>query len=302
MALDTERAVMAKGSPSALDRIFGFGKALIGNLHLPPLPGTPRYEGDTVAQIAERALADLAAYQDGGMDGVVIENHGDIPFVKPGQIGPEIIAAMAAIAERLSSEARIPYGINLLANGAIGALAIAKATGADFVRVNQWTNSYVSNEGVLDGEAGAALRFRRSIGAENVAVFADVHVKHGAHAITQDRGIDELARDVDFFDADVAIVTGNRTGDAIPVEEIAAIREGTRLPVIGGSGMTAANAPELLRLLDGAIVGSSLKLADHWANPVDPERVAAFIKVARKLDPAAGIGMERSSAGASNDK
>jgi membrane complex biogenesis BtpA family protein len=171
----------------------------------------------------------------------------------------------------------IPVGINVLANAAIPALAVAKASGARFVRVNQWVNAYVANEGLVEGESARALRFRRTIGADDVAIFADVHVKHGSHALVSDRPIAEQARDVEFFDADVAIATGNRTGDAVPQEEIAAIRGGTRLPVIGGSGLTVENAAGLMGALDGAIVGSSLKVDGVWWNPVEQRRVRALV-------------------------
>jgi hypothetical protein len=206
-----------------------------------------------------------------------VENHGDIPFLPPDLIGSEVVAAFAVIAARVVDASSGPVGINLLANCVMGALAVAKAADAQFVRVNQWANAYVANEGILDGRAGEALRFRRAIGAESVAIFADVHVKHGAHAMTGDRDLSELARDNEFFGADVAIATGNRTADSVPLDEIEAIRAGTKLPVIAGSGMTEQNAASLMRKLDGAVVGSSLKVDGHWKNPVDVERVRRFV-------------------------
>ena len=279
------------GTQNALGRIFGRERPLIGNVHLPPLPGTPGYSGASVAELREIALADVRAYEEGGMDGLILENHGDIPFLKPDRIGPEIIAAMTAIVQAVSERTALPFGINLLANHAIGALAVAHATGARFVRVNQWVNAYVANEGLVEGVSGEALRFRRWIGAVDVAIFADVHVKHGAHAITGDRDVAELARDTGFYDADVAIATGNRTGDAIPKDEIAGIRSGTSLPVIGGSGLTPANVADLLPHLDGAIVGSSLKVGGHWSGPVDRGRVEELIAGAQSLrSPPAGHG------------
>ncbi len=269
--------------PSTLDGIFPGKLPLIGDIHLPPLPGTPRYNGDSMASVIERALRDAEAFEKGGMDGIILENHGDIPFLKPHEIGPEIIAAMSAIATRVTGVAGIPVGINLLANGAIGALAIAKASGARFIRVNQWVNAYVANEGLVEGESGRALRYRRQIDAGDVAIFADVHVKHGSHAIVADRPVSEQASDVEFYDADVTIASGNRTGDEIPEQEIASIRAGTRLPVIAGSGITAANAAKILPLLDGAIVGSSLKTDGVWWNPVEIERVRALVAAVKPL-------------------
>src|SRR5207344_443984 len=99
----------------------------------------------------------------------------------------------------------LPVGINVLANAAMHALAVAKAAGAVFVRVNQWTNAYVANEGLMDGKAGAASRYRSWLRAKDVAIFADVHVKQGAHAIGAHRTRAELTRDAEFFDADAVI-------------------------------------------------------------------------------------------------
>jgi membrane complex biogenesis BtpA family protein len=281
---------IAAERPSALDVIFGVRKPLIGDIHLPPLPGTPRYRGEAMSDIIKRAVADARGYADGGMDGIIVENHGDIPFLRPQDIGPEIIASMAVIAKTLSEEVTVPVGINLLANGAMGALAIAKATGARFIRVNQWVNAYVSNEGFIEGESAKALRFRKLIGAEDVAIFADVHVKHGSHAIVADRPVSEQAADVEFYDADVAIATGNRTGEAIPHTEIEAIRAGTRLPVIGGSGMTAENAGSIMKALDGAIIGSSLKHDGVWWNPVERARVELLVEAVAPLRNAGQAG------------
>lgn len=272
----------------ALERIFGPGRALIGNVHVAPLPGTPRYQGASMDEIIALAVRDALAYRDGGMDGVMVENHGDVPFLRPDEIGPEIVAAMTAVVLAVRAATGLPTGVNLLANHAVGALAVARASGARFIRVNQWANAYVANEGLLDGDAGRALRYRRLIGAQDVAIFADVHVKHGGHAIVGDRSVAEQARDVEFFDADVAIATGNRTGDSVPEEEIAAIRDGTTLPVIGGSGLSAENVAVILPRLDGAVVGSSLKAGGHWSNAVDRSRVEALVAAARRLPPREG--------------
>ena len=86
----------------------------------------------------------------------------------------------------------MPLGINVLANAAIPAMAIALAGGADFVRVNQWANAYIANEGFIEGAAAKALRYRSMLRAEHIRVFADSHVKHGSHAIVADRSIQEL--------------------------------------------------------------------------------------------------------------
>jgi len=191
---------------------------------------------------------------------------------------------MAVMTERVRREVTLPVGINVLANGALTALAIAKAAGAGFIRVNQWANAYVANEGIVEGPAARAMRYRSWLRAREVRIFADAHVKHGAHAITADRSIAELTRDVEFFDADVVIATGQRTGDAATPEEIREIKAATTLPVVVGSGVSIDNVGDILRLADGVIVASSLKRDGVWWNEVDPERVRAFMSIVKALD------------------
>lgn len=265
----------------ALWAIFGRTLPIIGMIHLLPLPGAPRFAGGSLAPVLDAALADARALRDGGVDGLMVENHGDLPFSKPDEIGHETVAAMAALVGPIMREAGLPVGINVLANGVLPALAVARATGAAFVRVNQWVNAYVANEGIVEGPAARALRYRSAIKGDDIRIFADVHVKHGAHAIVADRSVAEQARDAVFFDADVLIATGQRTGDATDTNEVATIRRASDLPVLIGSGLTAANAASLLTVADGAIVGTAVKRDGVWWGPVAVERVRELMAVVR---------------------
>ena len=188
---------------------------------------------------------------------------------------------MAVAADRIRRETNLPIGINVLANAAVHALAVASAAGARFVRVNQWANAYVANEGLIEGAAARATRYRREVGAKEVRIFADAHVKHGAHAIVQDRPVAELVRDVEFFNADVVIATGQRTGHAADLAYVQAIKSATPLPVLVGSGATSENIREILGIVNGVIVASALKVEGRWWNPVDPKRAKGFVLHAR---------------------
>jgi membrane complex biogenesis BtpA family protein len=263
--------------PSAIETLFGRRKAVIGVIHSLPLPGSPGYEGQPMTEIVDFAVAEAERYRAGGVDGLIVENHGDIPFSKPEHLGPETAAGMAVMTDAVRRASGLTVGVNVLANGAIQALAVAKAAGAAFIRVNQWANAYVANEGFVEGPAAAATRYRAWLQAREVKIFADVHVKHGAHAITADRSIPELARDVEFFDADVAIATGQRTGDSATMEELSTIADGTALPVAVGSGVTPENVGDILTVADAVIVASYLKRDGVWWNPVDPERLRTFM-------------------------
>lgn len=184
---------------SAIQDIFSRKKAVIGVIHCLPFPGAPKYRGESIKNIIDRALNDAENYLEGGIHGLIIENHGDIPFSKPEDIGPETSALMAVITDNIRRRFAVPLGINVLANAAIPALAIALASGAAFVRVNQWANAYVANEGFIEGAAAKALRYRSQLHANAIRVFADSHVKHGSHAIVADRTLQELTRMWNFL-------------------------------------------------------------------------------------------------------
>jgi uncharacterized protein len=269
--------------PNALDRIFGVAKPIIGVVHLDPLPGSPRYEGKDVQAIYENGARDARVLADGGVDGIIIENAFDLPYARPEDIGFETVASLTA-ACLAAQRAGLPLGIMCVANGIVPAIAVGKAVGARWVRANQWTHAYVAAEGLINSPAGRALRYRSNLrAAGEIAVFADVHVKFGAHAITADRSIEDQARDAEFLDADALIVTGTRTGVAPTVKDVGLVKESSRLPVIIGSGLDSTTADELLSVADGAIVGSWLKEEGYWWNPVDADRVHTLMEAVRSL-------------------
>lgn len=269
--------------PDALQDLFPVVKPVIGVVHLGALPGAPRYDGTSVREIFSDAVKDARALVEGGVDGVMVENAGDMPFARPEDIGPETVAALTAACAEIRSAVDAPLGITCVANGVIPALAIAKAVDARWVRANQWVNAYVANEGVLNGAAAKALRYRSAIGANDVKVLADVHVKFGAHAITADRTVMEQAMDAEWFDADVLIATGTRTGSPTDPSEVQEVRSGTHLPVIVGSGLDPDQVQPLFKVADGAIVGQWLKVDGRWWNRVDPSRVEALMSAVAKI-------------------
>ncbi len=264
-------------------KLFSSAKPLIGTIHCSAFPGSPHYKGESMNSIMQYAVEEARAYAEGGMDGIIVENSWDLPFLRPEDVWYETVATMSVVADSVREATSLPIGINVLANAGEAAIAVAKASRASFIRVNQWVNAYVSNEGIVQGNSAKILRYRAALQAQDVAIFADVHVKHGAHAIVADRPVEEQARDVEFFDADVAIATGNHTGDATPIDEIEKIRRGTYLPVLVGSGLSAANALDLLGKADGAIVGTSLKENREWWGRVSVDRVRELVREVSRL-------------------
>ncbi|WP_417722894.1 BtpA/SgcQ family protein [Salipiger sp.] len=273
-------ADISNNDASAIQDIFGREKALIGMIHCPPFPGAPRYRGASMDDVYDTCMRDAEACIEGGLHGLMIENHGDVPFSKPEDIGCETAAFMSVVTDRVRRATGVPLGVNVLANAPIHGFAIAAAGGASFIRVNQWANAYVANEGFMEGRAAEAMRYRAALRAEHVRVFTDSHVKHGSHAIVADRSIVEMTRDLAFFDSDCIIATGQRTGDAATVEEITEIAGATHLPLLVGSGVNENNVADILSLTNGVIVGSSLKVDGVWWNPVDVSKVRSFLAAA----------------------
>jgi membrane complex biogenesis BtpA family protein len=261
---------------------FGAPRALIGMLHLGALPGTPS-ASHSVETLIQLALTEARIYRDEGFTALAIENMHDRPYLKGG-VGPEITAAMAAVAREVKRETGLALGIQVLAAANREALAIAHASGADFVRVEGFVYAHVADEGVIESCAGELLRYRRAIGADRVLIFADIKKKHSAHAITADVSIVETAKAAEFFLADGVIVTGASTGEPASPDEVRDVVRATRVPVLVGSGITAANLAQFATA-HGFIVGSSVKQGGIWCNPLDRDAVRAL----------AGAFAERSS-------
>jgi uncharacterized protein len=276
--------------PHPTDRfraLFDGRGPLIGNLHLPPLPGAPAYAGQSLEDVCASAVEDALALVRSGFDGIMVENAGDLPYSRPEHIGPETVAALAVVTREVRRAAGVPVGVTCVANGVVAGLAVAKAADAEFVRANMWITSYVANEGLLDGVAAEAMRYAASIGARDVLVLADAKVKFGAHALTADRPLAEVARDIQMYCADAVVVTGTRTGSPTGPEDVREAAAAVDLPVLVGSGLTPHNAAELLAVADGAIVGAFLKYDGQWWNRVDPDRAAALV-AARAAAPTGG--------------
>jgi membrane complex biogenesis BtpA family protein len=265
--------------------IFATEKPIIGMVHLRPLPGAPAYRhAGGMKSIVEAALDDASRLIDGGVDGIQVENQGDWPFLPPGEIGPETVAAVTAVVARIRDRCEVPMGINIHLNGVCQALAIAVATGCQWVRAFELANTYVAPSGIIDAAGPRALRYRCFLHAEEeIMIFGDYHVKHGSHQLVADKSPLELARDVEASLADAIIVTGRETGSAPDRAEIAALREAVRIPLLIGSGLSRDTLEELFPLVDGAIVGSAFKVDGKLKNPVDVKRVKEFMAAARAV-------------------
>jgi membrane complex biogenesis BtpA family protein len=254
-----------------LNNLFSNPKPIIGVIHVAALPGAPA-NTLPVSEIVTQAIREAALYRDCGVDGIIIENMHDTPYLR-GSVGPEIVAAMAVVGHAVKTESRLPTGIQILAGANIEAMAVAHAAGLDFIRAEAYAFAHVADEGVIQSSAAALLRYRKMIGAEPVQVWADVKKKHSSHAITADVSLGATAEAVGFMRANAVIVTGAVTGEAPKIADVEEAKAHCRLPVLLGSGIDADNIADFYQAADGFIIGSYFKADGHWANPVEAERV-----------------------------
>ncbi|GAB3663718.1 BtpA/SgcQ family protein [Halopiger thermotolerans] len=265
---------------------FDADRPVLGMVHLPPLPGAPAFDGDRAA-IRERALEDARRLEDGGADGIVLENFGDAPFY-PESVPTHVVAEMTAVASAVTDTVDVPVGINVLRNDAKAALSIAAAVGADFVRVNVHVGTAATDQGVLEGRAHETVRLRDRINAD-VAILADVHVKHATPIGETD--VERAALEtVGRGRADGVIVSGSGTGTETSLEDVERVADALAdrevpVPVLVGSGVTRETIADCFAAgATGAIVGTALKEGGETTNPVSRERVAELVAAARAAD------------------
>jgi membrane complex biogenesis BtpA family protein len=266
-------------SVSVLSELFGREKPVIAMMHLLPLPGRPLYDAARgMGAIVESLKRDLAALQEGGVDGLLFCNEGDRPYPLVTDRAP--IAAMAAAIGELRPEIGLPYGVDLLWDG-MAAIAVAQATQARFVR-EVFTGVYDSDMGLWQPDAAAALDYRARIGGGEIRLFFNIEPEF-ARPVSP-RPIGALAKSVVTSSlADALLISGPMAGAEADLTDVAEAKAAVpATPVLANTGVRIETVGRTLAVADGVIVGTGLKRdGDTW-NPVDPERVRRFMAHARE--------------------
>ena len=217
---------------------------LVGVIHCPPLPGSPRARPleETLVSVERDARTLVLA----GFDLTMIENYGDAPF----------------FAER------------------VPALSVAACVGASCIRVNVHTGARVTDQGLVQGRAAETVRLRDSLHKSEVAIWADVDVKHSAPLGVRPME-DEVSDAVERGLCDAVLVTGYGTGQSVDLDTLMRVKRISKVPVYAASGVTHDTVREILSACDGVIVGSALRADGKAGGPIDPKRAAEFVARAR---------------------
>lgn len=266
----------------AFDKLYGKKKVVIGMVHLQALPGAPNYQGSMNAVI-DAAWADAATLEQGGVDGIMIENFFDAPFFKD-RVPPETVAGITRVISTLRQKIHAPLGVNVLRNDGISALAVATACDAQFVRINIVSWAMLTDQGIIEGRAAEIARYRKSLGS-NVLIFTDCLTKHAEPLAPME--MQWVALDTwERGGADALVISGKATGYATDLGDVIAARKGApEAPLLIGSGVTAENVTDFLPTVDGVLVGTSLKTGGRVENPVELARVNAVVERVRGFKP-----------------
>jgi uncharacterized protein len=258
-----------------LRALFGTAKPVIAMAHFGALPGTPSYDARAgVERIVDNLRRDVRVLLDGGVDAILFCNEADRPYALHADVVS--VATMARAIGELHPINR-PFGTDFLWD-AHAAMALAAAVGAAFMR-EVVTGAYESDMGLWQPDAAELYRYRRAIGADTVRVFANVTPEFASPLGT--RSAAERAQSVVVSSlVDAVLVAGPRAGSAPDLALVKEVKDavGEDAPVLLNTGARAETIADYLRTCDGVIVGSWLKVDGYTWNPVDPERVRAFMR------------------------
>ncbi len=267
-----------------LEKLFGVKKPIIGMIHLKALPGSPN-SSLSVPEVLAHAIADLNSLLEGTIDGVLVENYHDYPF-QPFAVDNFTLVSMSLIVKEIVKSSTVPVGVNVLRNACSDALVIASLTGAKFIRCNFLTGAYVTDQGVIVGCAHILKRLQKQLSCikteSTPLIFGDVLCKHASAIAPRSvdlEAIDALERGL----ADAVIITGDRTGLSAKISDLQLLYDKQIKPILVGSGVTTETVADLLPLVDGIILGTSLKHKNIISQPIDKKKVQEFMHKVQEI-------------------
>jgi hypothetical protein len=265
--------------------LFGVDKPIVAMVHLAALPGRPRHDREAgMPPIVEAVARDVEALQAAGVDGLLFCNEADLPYQL--RVGPEAAAAMAAVIGEIRSTIRRPFGVDLVWDP-VASLAVARATGARFVR-EVFTGVYESDLGIMRPDLGTIGAYRTAIGAASVALFSNITPEFASPL--GHRSIPQRARSAVYLGVEALLISGPITGTATDLGELRAAKEAVpRTPVLANTGVTRETVGRVLDVADGAIVGTHLKRDGITWNPVDPARAGRFMEAVSSAREPVGV-------------
>ncbi|MGY6548868.1 MAG: BtpA/SgcQ family protein [Roseinatronobacter sp.] len=252
------------------------GPLVIAALHLPDFQRSPR---PSVAWLEDHVLTNARVFAQSGIPWIKLQD----ATRTAGPASPETLALMGALGRLIRREyPGLGLGIIIEAHDPTAAIAVAQATGADFVRLKVFAGGVMTAQGPRYGLGAEALAYRDRIGAQDVACLADVHDRTAVSLGTESQGF--AAEWCVKTGADGLIITGSDLPDTCA--RIAALRaRGITRPVLIGGSVTAGNVAQALAAAEGVIVSTALMRKDAAPTDLlrwDRETCLRFMDAARE--------------------
>lgn len=245
-------------------------KTLTAMIHLPPLPGSVNYDRESVKDMCKRAASEAEILQAAGFSEIMVQNTHDRPSVLIPPTATTTAMAVITAAIRDSFDGRL--GVNVHKNDAEGALAIAYASGAAFVRIKVLVGAVIGPEGVINGVSETAQRVRADLDP-TTEIWADLYeLTSWPITPTSIENLTDLA--TRFGGADKVIVTNPTVEESL--EAVAAARHASARPILIGGRTDESNIARALAGSDGVIVGSCLRVDGRTSEPLDQAAIERF--------------------------
>jgi len=265
---------------NALKEIFGVEKPIIGMAHFLPLPGNYLYnDSGGIKAIEDGIVKDVEALQAGGVDSIMFCNEHDRPYSF--KAGPAAVAAMAYVIAAVKSCLKVPFGVDVLWDP-MAALGLAKVTGASFVR-EIFTNVYSGDIGLWQTNCNETFRYRKLIGAEDIKLFFTVNAEFSAPLAERPLSIVTKSMIMSSL-PDAVLISGPITGNIAEMDLFKEVKANAKdVPVLANTGISLETVTDILRVVDGAIIGTAFKVDGITWNCVDEERVKKIMYKVRSL-------------------
>lgn len=256
-------------------------------LHLDYLEGE-KFKG--VDYVVNKALKDIKSLQDGGINGILVENWKE--FSVGEFVSSETAKNFKDVVQKISKYIKIPFSINVLNNDYKLAFSVAKSAGASFVELDvfvdrvrsdfQNNTDAIKKPFVIEPKPREIWDYAKSISAETIPLFVFVQPKHYI-MLDKDKTIEESTKQAITNGASAVLVT-KATGFAPTIDLIERVKKvAGNTPVGIGSGFNAENAKDFLEIVDFAVVGTSIKVDGVTDYPVDGNKVKSLMNEARKF-------------------
>lgn len=249
---------------------------LIAVCHLPALAGAASHRSQR--EVTEHALHDLAVCEELGVDALLFENENDRPYDV--EVSAAAVASMSAMLSEVMRKRRdVAIGVEYLINDPVASLYTAYSVGADFIRTDYFVDRMARAEygGEMKIDPHALVRLRDQLALQagySISILADVQVKY-ATLLEENKPLWRSCQEAQRAGASAAIISGVATGSAPNARDFTFARSKGEVPALFiGSGLSPANAHELVPVLDGAVVGTSLMSAGR----LDRKKTAALLE------------------------